>query len=119
MEKKWSVAVNVLGVLILLAALVYIVVFIPELKYIEGIGDAFKFLLWCIPPIFFGIGILKRKKWARTLCLLATWIIGGIFILTSPMAGETGAWQVIITTLVIVGLITAFLFHPKVKEQFK
>lgn len=125
MEKKRSIGVTVFGISLLLIAGIYITVVIvdflqPMTHYENSRYDRLNIallLLWAL-LIISSIGILKLKNWARIISLLITWIVCTPIVLCSPMAGKD-AYMYFIPGLLIIVLITFFLTHPKVKEQFR
>lgn len=119
MDKKWIIGVNLFAILLLI-----IIVGIPLiLGIIEGENVLFfpPTLISMLLAIFFSINLFKRKNWARIVFLWIVWItcisisIGGY-----GLAGNTAnAITFVLTTLAIAGVISFFLTHHKVKEQFK
>lgn len=122
MRNKWVIGINIFAILLLavFGVLPFILVII-ESGSISRLFTEPPSLISILLSIFFALGFLKRKNWVRIIFLWVFWItaisaaVGGC-----GLAGDIfGALSIMIIPPAIALMITFFLTHPKIREQFK
>ena len=112
-----SIGLSVLGILVgafafvLLAGIGYAVQEEDASIVLLTIGTVFGFLflILSIPGIIGGIGIFKRKEWARILVL----VVSAMHLINIPIGTAVGAYSI----WVLVQKETILLFNPIVPIQ--